>query len=188
MAALDTLRRELPDYARDIKLNLERVLGDGPLTVSQRWGVAVAAAAATGHEALLHAIVSAAEAESDAGAIEDGLAAATLMAMNNVYYRFCHIVGKDSYAQRPARLRMNRLGRPTTSRTDLELMSLAVSAISGCEACVRSHEQVVLEGGLSEDHVHDAIRIASTICAAARALWLRDNDALRSTPTDAAAV
>ena len=50
---------------------------------------------------------------------------------------------------------------------DFELVCLAVSAINGCEMCVQSHEKVVLEGGLTEDQVHDAVRIASVIHAAA---------------------
>ena len=90
--------------------------------------------------------------------------------MNNVYYRFRHMVAKPAYAQKPARLRMNRLGKPATNRIDLELFSLAASAINGCEICVQSHEKAVLDGGLSEDQVHDAVRIAAVVHAAAVAL------------------
>jgi alkyl hydroperoxide reductase subunit D len=89
------------------------------------------------------------------------------MAMNNVYYRFRHLIGKPSYSDRPARLRMNRLGRPATNKVDFELFSLAVSAINGCETCLKAHEAVVVAGGLGEDQVHDAVRIASTVHAAA---------------------
>jgi lipoyl-dependent peroxiredoxin subunit D len=104
--------------------------------------------------------------------VEDGLAAAALMAMNNVYYRFRHLVGKPSYTDKPARLRMNRLARPATSKVDFELFSLAVSAINGCEVCIQSHEKAVVEGGLTEDHVQDAVRIAATMNAAALSLEL----------------
>jgi len=62
---------------------------------------------------------------------------------------------------------MNRLVKPATVKTDFELFSLAVSAINGCETCVKSHEAVVVEGGLTEDQVHDAVRLAATIHAAA---------------------
>ena len=90
--------------------------------------------------------------------------------MNNVYYRFRHIVGKPVYGEKPAGLRMNRLMQPATNRTDFELMALAVSAINGCETCVRAHEKTVTEGGLTPDHVNDAVRIAATVYAAAVAL------------------
>jgi alkyl hydroperoxide reductase subunit D len=92
------------------------------------------------------------------------------MAMNNVYYRFRHMVGKPAYSQKPARLRMQRIAQPLTSKVDFELFCLAVSAVNGCEACVKSHEQVVIEGGLGEEHVHDAVRIAAVVNAAAVAL------------------
>ena len=104
--------------------------------------------------------------------IEDALAAAALMGMNNIYYRFRHMVGKPGYSEKPARLRMNRLVRPSTNKADFELFSLVVSAINGCEMCVQSHEKVVVEGGITEEQVHDAIRIASTVHAAAVALEL----------------
>jgi alkyl hydroperoxide reductase subunit D len=92
------------------------------------------------------------------------------MAMNNIYYRFRHMVGKPVYREKPAGLRMNRMLQPARSRADFELMSLAVSAINGCEACVRAHEKTVTEAGLTPDHVNDAVRIAATVVAAAVAL------------------
>jgi alkyl hydroperoxide reductase subunit D len=100
----------------------------------------------------------------------DTLAAATLMAMNNVYYRFRHLSGKASYAAKPARLRMTRLAKPATTKADFELICLAVSAVNACETCIQAHERVVLEGGLTEEHVHDAVRIAATVHAAAVSL------------------
>jgi alkyl hydroperoxide reductase subunit D len=172
MGAVDSLRDALPETAKDIKLNLQSVLGSGSLTAAQRWGVAVASAAASRSPRLRDALVEDARREVPEAVIEDALAAAALMSMNNVYYRFRHLVGKPAYSERPARLRMNRLARPATSKTDFELFSLAVSAINGCETCVRSHEAVVVEGGLTEDQVHDAVRVAATVHAAAVSLEL----------------
>lgn len=83
--------------------------------------------------------------------------------MNNVYYRFRSKIAKESYSSKPARLRMQRLARPATSKPEFELMCLAVSAINDCETCVKSHEHVVIEGGFTEDQVHDAVRIAAVI-------------------------
>ena len=94
------------------------------------------------------------------------------MAMNNVYYRFRHMVGKGVYEALPARLRMQRLAKTEGPKAEFELMCLAVSAINGCENCVRSHEAVVLEGGLTTDQVHDAVRIAAVFVAAATALTI----------------
>ena len=170
MDALEALRATIPDAAKDIRLNLQAVLRGGALSDAQRWGVAVASAIAARHPGLRDAIVAAASSVVDGSVIDDARAAAALMAMNNVYYRFRHVVGKPIDGQKPAGLRMNRMLQPATNRLDFELMSLAVSAINGCEACVRAHEKTVTEGGLTPDHVNDAVRIAATVMAAAVAL------------------
>ncbi len=172
MSAVEDLRVAIPEPARDIKLNLQSVLQPGALSPAQRWGVAIASAVATRNERLRDAILHDARAEVGPEVIDDALASAALMAMNNVYYRFRHLVGKPSYSQMPARLRMQRIAKPMTSKADFELFCLAVSAINGCEMCIRSHEQVVLQGGISEEQVHDAVRIAATVNAAAVSLEL----------------
>ncbi len=169
---LDQIRDALPETARDIKLNLQSVLTSTVLTPAQLWGVAVTAAATARSPVLRDAILTSARAQVDATVIDDALAAAALMAMNNVYYRFRHQVGKEVYSTKPARLRMNRLVKPATNKTDFELFSLAASAINGCEMCVRAHEHEVIGGGLSEEAVHDAVRIAATVHAAAVSLEL----------------
>jgi alkyl hydroperoxide reductase subunit D len=160
----------LPEAARDIKLNLASVLRESSLSPAQTWGVAIASAVTARNRALVDALVAEARQVVEPAVVDDAQAAAVMMSMNNVYYRFRHMVGKPSYGQKPARLRMNRLAKPATSKADLELFSLAASAINGCEICVQAHEKAVLEAGLSEDTVHDAVRIAATIHAAAVAL------------------
>ena len=105
--------------------------------------------------------------EVPAAVLDDAVAAAALMGMNNVYYRFRHLVGKPSYGDKPARLRMNRLVKPAASKVDFELFCLAVSAINGCGVCVDAHEKVLLEKGANEDTILAAVRIASTIHALA---------------------
>ena len=174
MIQIDKLRDALPEPAKDTRLNLQSVLTVSSLTPVQLWGTAVAASIATRNAEVAHAIVTDAREVVEPNVIEDAKAAASLMAMNNVYYRFRHMVGKESYNTKPARLRMNWMAKPLGSKVDFELYCLAVSAINGCEMCIRSHEQVVIEGGLSEEQVHDAVRIAATIQAAAVSLEMAD--------------
>ncbi|MBX7192286.1 MAG: carboxymuconolactone decarboxylase family protein [Sandaracinaceae bacterium] len=168
-ASLESLRQSLPEEATDLKLNLQSVLADGSLSPSRRFGVAIAVALASSDPALARALEAEADKHLDDATLaairEDARTAAAIMSMNNVYYRFRHLVGKPSYSQIPARLRMNRLSKPKTSKADLELFSLAVSAVNGCESCVQSHESVVTAHGLTEQEVHDAIRIAATVHA-----------------------
>lgn len=173
MSAIPTLLESLPELARDTRLNAGSVLSGGSLTPSQRWGIAVACAVTLRHVALRDAVLMDARAELGEAAvavIDDGNAAASLMAMNNVYYRFRHLVEKEAYTQKPARLRMNRLAKPSTNRVDFELFCLAVSAVNACATCIQSHERVVIEGGLTEEQVHDAVRIAAVLSAAAVSL------------------
>ena len=170
MNALESLRNAIPDAAKDLRLNLGNVVQPGTLTKEQVWGTAVACALAARNPQLRQATLEDALLHVGPEVVEDAKAAAALMGMNNVYYRFKHMVGRDEYAQKPARLRMQRLAQVATNKTDFELFCLAVSAINGCESCVRSHERVVVDGGLTEDHVIDAIRIAATLHGVAVAL------------------
>ena len=168
MERLEALRTRLPDAAKDIRVNLQSVLQPGgALNGAQRFGVALAAAYTVRDRERIEALESAARSEAGETLVEDARAAAVLMAMNNVYYRFRHLIGKPGYSQKPARLRMSRMAQPATNKLDFELFSLAVSAINACETCVQAHEKVVLDGGLTDEHVHDAVRIAATIAATA---------------------
>ena len=171
---LEALREELPDIAKDAKINLSNVLGQSALTDAQKWGVAVASAFATRHPRLAKAVLAEAKGKVDAAVLEDAKAANSLMGMNNIYYRFRHMIGKPAYQEKPARLRMQRLIQVASNKVDFELMCLAVSAINGCEMCLGAHEKVVLEGGLSEDAVHDAVRIASVLHSAAVSLEMAE--------------
>ena len=169
MSAVEQIRASIPEPARDIRINLQSVLQSGVLTVAQKWGVAIATAANAKDQALVDALVTDALAEVSPAVIDDAFAAASLMAMNNVYYRFRATVGKESYASMPARLRMARLAAPATNKLDFELFCLAVSAVNGCATCVAAHEAAVTKGGLSEERVHDAVRVAAVAAAACHA-------------------
>jgi alkyl hydroperoxide reductase subunit D len=166
--SLAALRDALPDAARDIKVNLGNVLAQGALEPAQRAGVAVAAALAAKNPALARAIAE--ETQLPAPVRADAEAAAVLMGMTNVLYRFKHLVGKAEYENLPARLRMMRLGQPASTKANLELFSLAVSALAGCETCIQSHERVLAEHGLTAEQIFEAIRVAATVNAAATAL------------------
>ncbi|HEY0467441.1 MAG TPA: carboxymuconolactone decarboxylase family protein [Polyangiaceae bacterium] len=182
MSALEAIRAEIPEVAKDLRLNLSAVLDGGTLAPSERWGVAIAAALAARSRRLAEALIASRPEEVTNKTVEDAVAAAALMGMTNVLYRFRHLVGKPSYEQKPTRLRMQRLARPASTRTAFELFSLAVSALNACEICVRSHEATLLEHGLSEDQIHDAVRIASVVHGAAVAL-----DSVSLIPEDSSA-
>jgi len=177
--ALDALRETFPEEFKDTKLNLASVLAGENLADAQAWGVALAAARFLRSERLATALESDVRSglgDAAAAVISDATAAAGLMAMNTVYYRFRHMIGhatgKESYAARPPRLRMQRMAKPATSAIEFELMSLACAALAGCEYCLENHEAKLVAEGTSEEACHDAVRIAAVVAAAACGLDL----------------
>jgi alkyl hydroperoxide reductase subunit D len=173
MNTLENIREALPGYARDLQLNLGTVLtptGAPGLNERQIWAVALAAAASSRNAAFTRDIQALAARHLDAAHVSAAHAAAAVMAMNNVYYRFLHLVEDAEYAKLPARLRMNILGSPGIAKADFELLALAVSAINGCGTCVASHERQLRAHGLEREAVQSAVRIAATVHAVARVL------------------
>ncbi|MEN3164733.1 carboxymuconolactone decarboxylase family protein [Tistrella mobilis] len=165
--SIEQLRGALPDYAKDLKLNLGNVLQSENLTAQQLWGTALASALAARNATVIKAIAADADAQLSPEAQKAARAAAAIMGMNNIYYRYTHLVSDKEYASMPAKLRMTVIGKPGVDHADFELWSLAVSAINGCGMCMDSHEKVVRDKGISRDGVQDAIRIASVVHAVA---------------------
>lgn len=171
MPQVDALRDTFSEPLKDTKLNLGGIAHSDFLEADQMWGVALASAFYLGEARLRDALLQDAKAASvSADLIEDAQAAASLMAMNTVYYRFRHMIGKESYSQKPARLRMQWMVRPKTSKATFELMSMAVAALAGCEMCVQSHEATLLKHNLTEEAIHEVVRIAAILNAAAVSL------------------
>ena len=173
MTTLDTIRDAVPDYARDLKLNLGSVLattGAPGLSEKQIWAVALASAIASRNVAFAKDIEALAREKLDEPYLEAARSAAAIMGMNNIYYRFLHLVEDAEYQQMPARLRMNVIGNSGIDKVDFELLSLAVSAINGCGMCVSSHEKTLRKHEVSREAIQSAVRIASTIHAVAGVL------------------
>jgi alkyl hydroperoxide reductase subunit D len=167
--SIDSLKERLPDHARDLRVNLGAITSSTSLKPQQAWGTALAAAVASRNAEVVAAIAADAPLSAEAAAAARG--AAAIMAMNNIYYRVQHMMGDGSaYAQFPARLRMQILGRPGVDHVDFELWCLAASVITGCENSVRGHENTVRERGGTEEQVQDAVRIAAVIHAVALTL------------------
>lgn len=170
---LDALKEKLPEPARDLKINLGNVLASETLTKEQVWGAALASAYYVGDLALRDAVLADAKAlEIPQPTLDDAQAAAAVMGMNTVYFRFRHLIGKPGYAQRPARLRMQWISRPRSTKLDYEIFALAVAALAGCETCIKAHEDAVIKGNLTEEHVNDVIRIAAVMQGVAVGLRL----------------
>ncbi|MGA3099738.1 MAG: carboxymuconolactone decarboxylase family protein [Bryobacteraceae bacterium] len=167
---LEQLLETCPDYAKDLKLNMASVLRQAELTEQQTWGTALCSAMAARNSRLTEAVLAEASLRLGAPALFAAQAAAAIMGMNNVFYRFRHLSGNPKYAVIPARLRMQAIRTHGSDPVDFELWCLAVSAINGCAACIEAHEGVLREKGVTEETILAVIRIASTIQALATVL------------------
>lgn len=167
---LEHIRNSIPDYAKDIRLNLSGLVNEDSLTSQQLWGCMLACAMATGNTQLIRAVSSDAAQYLSEAAQTAAKSAATIMAMNNVYYKFVGMSANTAYKTMPARLRMNVIANPGVDKGDFELWSLAVSAMNGCKYCVDAHEQQIQTHGMDATHVQNAVRIASVMAATAATL------------------
>jgi lipoyl-dependent peroxiredoxin subunit D len=166
------LRNSLGDYAKDIKLNLGNVLteeGAPDLLPNMIYGIALACAYSTKQPAVIEALLADANAVLSEEEKYAAKAAATIMAMNNVYYRFNHLVSDKDYSVMPANLRMTVIGKPGINKADFELYCLAVSTINGCGMCMDAHVHEVLKAGITKKAVQSTVRIAAVVNAAAQA-------------------
>ena len=169
--SLDALREVLPDYAKDLSLNLSSLANESVLSDQQKWGAFLASAYAVGERQTVAAI----EAAAQAGGLSEeaqraAKAAAAIMGMNNVYYRSLHLLSNPEYRTLPARLRMNILANPGVEKVDFELWSTAVSAINGCGMCLDSHEAELRKHGVPTTQIQAALRIAAVVNAVSRVL------------------
>jgi alkyl hydroperoxide reductase subunit D len=172
---LESIRESMKEYARDIKLNLSSVLteeGAPGLTRQQILGIALACSYQTKNRELAAGIFDIARDALTAEQVEAAKGAATVMALNNVYYRSVHLMEDPELGKMPARLRMSIIAKHGISKTDFELYCLAVSAMAGCGSCLNSHAAVVKQAGISNEGVQSSLRIAATINAAAQALFI----------------
>lgn len=183
---LDLLIENLPPSARDLKLNYSSLVrNSSELTPQQLWGTVAATAIATRSANLTPAVLAAAAQHLSPTALEAAKAAAAVMGMNNIFYRFHHLASNPRYATMPARLRMNGLRGHGVEEIDFELWCLAVSAINGCGKCVDAHEKVVREKGATEELVIAVVRVASVIHAIGTVLDSVSVDTLAATPPEA---
>ncbi|MFI1562599.1 alkyl hydroperoxide reductase [Streptomyces sp. NPDC020490] len=168
--SLDSLKSAVPDYAKDLKLNLGSVIGSSDLPAQQLWGTVLATAIASRSPIVLRELAPEAKANLSPEAYTAAKSAAAVMAMNNVFYRTRHLLSDHEYENLRAGLRMNVIANPGVDKVDFELWSFAVSAVNGCGACLDSHEQVLRKAGIGREVVQEAFKIASVVQAVAATL------------------
>lgn len=167
---IDHLKDSIPDFAKDVRLNLASMASDETLDAQTKYGLFLACAIATRNPAVISVMEAMAADKLAPAALAAAKSAASVMAMNNIYYRFVHLASNKEYATMPARLRMNVIANPGVNKADFELWSLAVSAINGCGACIDAHEKVLSEAGVVPASIQTAVRFAAIIQSVAIAM------------------
>ncbi|OJJ19282.1 alkylhydroperoxidase [marine bacterium AO1-C] len=170
--AMDTLVNGDSRYIKDLRINLKNVLKAKHVTPKEAALIALSIAANAQNAPLQKLFIEKAQAaEATQPEIAEAIACASLLSANNVFYRFRHFMNKDKYNTLPAGIKMQIMMKPVTGKEFFELMSLAVSAVNGCEMCVTSHENSLMELGSSEERVFDAVRIASVVVSATKVFY-----------------
>ncbi|WP_040838230.1 carboxymuconolactone decarboxylase family protein [Nocardia brevicatena] len=167
--SIDNLKNSLPEYAKDLKLNLSSITRTTVLNEQQLWGTLLATAAATRSTTTLREIAEQAADTLSAEAYDAALGAASIMGMNNVFYRGKAFLG-GRYDDLRAGLRMQIIGTPGVDKVDFELWSLAVSSINGCQHCLEAHEHTLREAGVSREVIFEALRAAAIVAGVGQAV------------------
>lgn len=163
-ATLETLLAGESSQIRDARMNLSALSRSKELTAKEQALLAVAVANNNNNHLLERAFSQRAKTEGATDAeLASVLACTSVMRSNNILYRFRHFIGKESYESMPAGLRMNVMMNPAVGKEFFELVSTAISAVNGCEACVKSHEASLLHLGCTEKRIFEAIRVACII-------------------------
>jgi alkyl hydroperoxide reductase subunit D len=168
--SLDTFKEQLGPFARDTFLNIGTVLteeGAPGLTQKQIESVALACGYALSSVPLKDALEASFSSTLDDNDRIGAKSAASIMAMNNIYYRFIHLAEDSELSRLPAKLRMQVIGKPPVDKVTFELMCLGVSALSGCGNCIKAHIHEAKKSGLSQEAIQSIARIASVLHAAA---------------------
>lgn len=163
--ALERIAELLPEYAKDIKLNLTSLFRQTELSEETLWAVIVSCAYASRNTTVITDVVAEASEILSPAVLQAAQGAAALMAMNNIFYRFGHLSSNENYLKMPSGLRMNFIRTHGVDSNLFELCCLAVSAINGCGLCVDSHEKKLRDEGVSETSIHTAVRVASILHA-----------------------
>lgn len=170
--SLDLLEEGKSRYVADLKLNFKNSFESDHLSKKEIGLLGVALAVNAGNRVLKQFFASNANAEGATEAeIAEAVACASLLSANNVVYRFRHFVNKEKYNEIPARIKMNIMARPVGGKEFFELISLAVSAVNGCEMCVKSHENSLMELGSKEERIFESIRLAGVITSVSKVVF-----------------
>jgi len=170
MEFIDSIKARIPDYAKDIRLNLGGTISRSSLEGNDAVGVALAAAVAAKSTVLVKTIREAGVlSPEETNAV---LTAAALMGMNNTWYPYVEMADDADLKTQRAELRMGAYAsHGGVDKRRFEMYALAASIVGKCHFCVKSHYALLKnEQGMTTTQLRDVGRIASVINAAAQVI------------------
>jgi lipoyl-dependent peroxiredoxin subunit D len=170
MEFLSLIKERVPDYAKDIRLNLDGTIARSSLEGNDAVGVALAAAFAAQCKTIVDVIrASGVLSPEEVHAVQT---AAALMGMNNVWYPYVEMANDADLKSQRAELRMGAYAsHGGIDKRRFEMFALAASIVGKCHFCVASHYALLKdEQGMSAQQLRDVGRIAAVINAAAQVL------------------
>ncbi|TAE37066.1 MAG: alkylhydroperoxidase [Sphingobacteriales bacterium] len=170
--ALDIINQTEFKYLRDLKLNFNSTLTSEYISEKECGLLGLSVATNNQNAVLINFYKAyALKFEASEDELAEAVSCASLLASNNIFYRFRHFTQKEKYTQIPARIRMQIMMKPVTSKEFFELISLAISAVNGCEMCVNAHEDSLIKLGCKEERIFDAVRIASLVTSVGKIIY-----------------
>ncbi len=170
--ALELLTAGDTKYLKDLRVNLKNALFTENLRPKEAYLTALSIAVNERNNALISSFSKLAE-ENGASEAEmaEAVSCASLLGINNVFYRFKHFADKESYNKMPARIKMNIMMTPVLGKEFFELLSIAISAVNGCENCVKAHEASLIHLGTSESRIFEAVRLSAVVKGLSSVIW-----------------
>lgn len=171
---IEQLKNSLPESTKDIRINLIKILteeGSPDLNLKQRYSIALSAAYSLKNKTIFTSLLVEAKEMLSVNEIEGAKSAAAIMAMNNIYYRFIHLVNDKTFSNMPVGLRMSIISNPGISKTDFEMNCLAVSVLNGCGMCIEAHTHELIKAEISKQAIQSTVRIAAVINAVDVAMY-----------------
>ncbi|BBO59947.1 carboxymuconolactone decarboxylase family protein [Mycoavidus sp. B2-EB] len=166
MEFLNTIKDLIPDYAKDIRLNIDGTIARSSLEGSDAISVALAAAFAAKSSKIVDIIKR--SGQLSAAEQNGALTAAALMGMNNTWYPYLEMADSPELKGQPAGLRMNAYAQHGgVDKRRFEMYALAASIVGKCHFCVKAHFDTLIKEGMSTAQLRDVGRIAAVIQAAA---------------------
>ena len=171
---IDDLKSEIPEFAKDIKLNLSSLIINSEYDEELVYGCAYASSLAVGDKKISEVFEDECSSRFGIEFIKAVKTTVTIMTLNNVWYKYRDSMPSTEMKMAPQKMRVNAMANHAGLEKILfESLSLCISAINGCTFCIKAHSDLLLENGKTKDYIFNIGRIASVISSLSKTYSLK---------------